>query len=92
MDERLQSKLTSRYVMFVEASLVPVSLRCVQCGICTYNCPIEIDVRRHAWLGMPISDRHCQTCGECVAHCPRGILHYERMRLFERIGANMGRG
>jgi ferredoxin len=49
----------------------------VQCGICSYNCPLGIDVRRHARLGQPIVDRHCLTCGECVARCPRGVLRFE---------------
>jgi NAD-dependent dihydropyrimidine dehydrogenase PreA subunit len=55
----------------------------VQCGICTYYCPINIDVRRHAWLGEPVRESHCLTCGECVARCPRGVLHFERIELFQ---------
>jgi len=64
--------------------VVPETARCVQCGICSYHCPIEIDVRRHAWLGEPIEDSHCLTCGECIRRCPRGVLRFERSRLFER--------
>jgi Pyruvate/2-oxoacid:ferredoxin oxidoreductase delta subunit len=48
--------------------VVPEKARCVQCGICSFNCPIGIDVRRHAWLGEHIDDSHCLTCGECVSH------------------------
>ncbi len=66
----------------VEAYVVPDQARCVQCGICSYNCPIEIDVRRHAWLGIPVHDSHCLTCGECVARCPRNVLHFERKGVF----------
>ncbi len=58
--------------------VVPESVRCVQCGICSFYCPIEIDVRRHAWQGVPVKDSHCLTCGECVARCPRGVLRFER--------------
>ncbi len=65
-----------------EGQVVPDPARCVQCGICSYSCPIEIDVRRHAWLGQPINDSHCLTCGECVARCPRGVLRFERTSLF----------
>lgn len=61
-----------------EGMVVPDPARCVQCGICWYNCPIEIDIRRHAWLGEPIRDPHCLTCGECVRRCPRGVLRFER--------------
>jgi ferredoxin len=64
--------------------VVPESSRCVQCGICSFHCPIEIDVRRHAWEGIPVVDSHCLTCGECVRRCPRGVLSFERTNLFER--------
>lgn len=57
--------------------VVPEPARCVQCGICSYHCPIGIDVRRHAWQGRPVRDSHCLTCGECVARCPRGVLRFE---------------
>ena len=66
--------------------VMPEPLRCVQCGICSFYCPIDIDVRRHAWLGEPVKDSHCLTCGECVARCPRGVLRFERSDLFERGG------
>jgi ferredoxin len=66
-----------------ELSGIKVSL-CDQCGICSYNCPIGLDVRGHAWRGQPINDSHCLTCGECVARCPRGVLHFERTSLFDR--------
>jgi len=63
--------------------VVPEPGRCVQCGICSFNCPIGIDVRRHAWTGQPVKHSECLTCGECVARCPRGVLHFERTDLFE---------
>ncbi len=66
--------------------VMPESLRCVQCGICSFFCPIDIDVRRHAWLCEPVKDSHCLTCGECVARCPRGVLRFERSDLFEPGG------
>ena len=62
--------------------VVPDAYRCVQCGICTYNCPISIDVRAHAWRGETIKHSECLTCGECVARCPRGVLRFERTDLF----------
>jgi heterodisulfide reductase subunit C len=66
--------------------VVPVSARCVQCGICTYNCPIGIDVRLHAWRGEPVKHSQCLTCGECVARCPRGVLRFEQTDLFGKEG------
>ncbi len=72
-----------RRTALAQGYVVPETSRCVQCGICSYNCPINIDVRRHAWLGLPVNDSHCLTCGECVARCPRGVLSFERTSLFE---------
>jgi NAD-dependent dihydropyrimidine dehydrogenase PreA subunit len=65
-----------------EAQVVSSPERCVQCGICSFNCPINIDVRRHAWSGKPILDSRCLTCGECVQRCPRSVLRFERTNLF----------
>ena len=50
--------------------------RCVQCGICSYNCPIGIDVRSHARVGAPVIDQRCITCGQCIARCPRDVLQF----------------
>ena len=74
---------STRRQALVQGYVVPESSRCVQCGICSYNCPINIDVRHHAWLGIPVKDSHCLTCGECVARCPRGVLQFERTNLFD---------
>lgn len=63
--------------------VVPDPSRCVQCGICSYNCPIDIDVRRHAWLGQSVHNSKCLTCGECVTRCPRSALRFERTDLFK---------
>lgn len=72
----------NRREALVAGWVVPENVRCVQCGICSYHCPIAIDVRRQAWLGEPVRDSHCLTCGECVARCPRGVLRFERTTLF----------
>lgn len=71
-----------RRAVLAEGHVVPDPSRCVQCGICTYNCPIEIDVRAHAWRGEAINRSECLTCGECVARCPRGALRFEKTDLF----------
>ncbi|HKZ54309.1 MAG TPA: 4Fe-4S dicluster domain-containing protein [Anaerolineales bacterium] len=73
---------TRRRETLIAGQVVPDSIRCVQCGICSYNCPINIDVRDHARKGEPINSSHCLTCGECVARCPRGVLRFERSDLF----------
>jgi ferredoxin len=66
----------------VSAVVVAESVRCVECGICSYNCPLGIDVRSRVRLGLPIADRACLTCGECVARCPRGTLRLETSAVF----------
>ena len=57
--------------------VVPDQSACVECGICSFNCPAAIDVRAHARDGSPIADPRCLTCGECIARCPRGALRLE---------------
>ena len=79
----LQSDSTRQQAL-ATGFVVPDSSRCVQCGICSYHCPIEIDVRRHAWKGVPVKSSHCLTCGECVQRCPRGVLRFERTNLFDQ--------
>jgi ferredoxin len=76
-------KETDRRESLVAGHVVPDPTRCVQCSICSYNCPIGIDVRRHAWTGEHVEDRHCLTCGECIRRCPRGVLRFERTNLFD---------
>jgi NAD-dependent dihydropyrimidine dehydrogenase PreA subunit len=66
----------------VSGHVVPEPECCIQCGICSFNCPIGIDVRLYAWLGEYIEDSHCLTCGECVERCPRDVLHFEKTGLF----------
>jgi ferredoxin len=48
--------------------------RCVECGLCAYNCPMGVDTRRYARAGLPVTEAACILCGSCVVHCPRGTL------------------
>jgi NAD-dependent dihydropyrimidine dehydrogenase PreA subunit len=75
-----------RHAASSAGQVMPDPMRCVQCGICSFNCPINIDVRRHAWQGQPVVNSRCLTCGECVARCPRGALR------FESVSALLGGG
>jgi ferredoxin len=50
--------------------------RCVQCGICGYNCPVGIPVREYARRGQNVTDSRCITCGACIEKCPRGTLRW----------------
>ncbi|MGA9532284.1 MAG: 4Fe-4S dicluster domain-containing protein [Anaerolineales bacterium] len=73
---------TDRRQSLAQAQVVPEAIRCVQCGICSYNCPVEIDVRAHARIGQSVQSSHCISCGECVRRCPRGVLRLEINPLF----------
>jgi len=79
------SEVTRRQVL-VAGWVIPEPARCVQCGICSFHCPINIDVRRYAWQGIAVKDSHCLTCGECVARCPRGVLSFGRTNLCDGEG------
>jgi len=68
----------ARHAALATGWVVPEPTRCVQCGICSFHCPMGIDVRRHVWRSEPVKDSHCLTCGECVKRCPRGLLRFER--------------
>ncbi len=78
---------TERHAVLAGGQVIPDSMRCVQCGICSYNCPIGIDVRAYAWRGEAIKHSECLTCGECVMRCPRGVLRFEKTDLFRKGAA-----
>jgi ferredoxin len=80
------SDLLGKHDVLSQGQVVPSPARCVQCGICSYNCPIGIDVRAHAWRGQAVNSSYCLTCGECVKRCPRGVLCFERVGLPTRAG------
>lgn len=68
----------TRHTAMSGGEVVPDPSRCVQCGICSFHCPIDLDVRRYAWQGQVIHNPRCLTCGECVTRCPRGVLRFAR--------------
>lgn len=51
--------------------------RCIQCGVCGYNCPMGIPVRDYARQGLTVTDNRCISCGQCINVCPRGTLRWE---------------
>ena len=79
-----QQEAQRRHAM-VAAHVVAEPARCVECGICSFNCPLGIDVRSHARRGQPVADNYCLTCGECVARCPRGTLRMESTDVFASL-------
>jgi len=91
MLSRVLGRDRARREAMVSAQVVAEPARCVECGICTYNCPIGIDVRSHVRLGLPITNGRCLTCGECVARCPRGTLRFETSAVFVQLDARPDR-
>lgn len=89
MPKRLLHRDKQKRRALVSAVVVAEAVRCVECGICSYNCPLGIDVRSRARRGLPVADAHCLTCGECVARCPRGTLRFEVSSVFS-AGAGYG--
>ena len=61
-----------------DAHVTPDATRCVQCGVCGYNCPVGIPVRDYARQGRAVDDMRCVQCGKCVEVCPRGTLRWAR--------------
>lgn len=82
---------SAKYRILAGAWVVPSPQRCVQCGVCSFHCPAELDVRRYVWMNEPVKDSHCLTCGECEKRCPRGLL---RLRMIAETlpdpGASIG--
>ena len=56
--------------------VTPDGSRCVQCGACSFSCPIGIQVRDFARHGQCVDDPRCVQCGQCVEVCPRGTLRW----------------
>lgn len=73
----------NRRIALATGHVVSEPSRCVQCGICSFNCPLGIDVRAYAWRGEAIKHSACITCGQCVARCPRNVLRFEQTNLFD---------
>ena len=62
---------------FAEARVASDPARCVQCGVCGYNCPVGIPVRDYARQGLIVTAPDCVQCGQCINACPRGTLRWQ---------------
>ena len=61
----------------VDGHVAADASRCVQCGVCGYNCPVGIQVRDYAREGKIVDDARCVKCGLCIEKCPRGTLRWD---------------
>ncbi|EGW40795.1 4Fe-4S binding protein [Desulfosporosinus sp. OT] len=56
---------------------------CVNCGLCTKNCPMNIDVQH----SLKISSAECINCQTCVLNCPQTntLNSYEGQRIIQPL-------
>jgi ferredoxin len=73
-----------------DAYVVPDPTRCVQCGVCGYNCPVGIPVRDYARQGKIVDDARCVQCGQCIEVCPRGTLRWGKRGVRPSVGGQPG--
>ncbi len=69
-------KRDPRTVVASDSVVTPDPIRCVQCGVCGYNCPVGIPVRDYACRGKIVDHPDCVQCGQCIEACPRGTLRW----------------
>lgn len=68
----------ARTVVAPDSVVTPDPIRCVQCGVCGYNCPVGIPVRDYACRGKIVDHPECVQCGQCIEACPRGTLRWSK--------------
>jgi polyferredoxin len=52
----------------------PSGKRCLECGRCNQNCPMDVDVMSYIKQGRKVMDTECINCGECKNACPAGAI------------------
>ncbi len=55
--------------------LVAEKDKCIDCGLCTAECTMSLDVNRMVKDGR-MEDSECVLCGNCVDVCPKDVLRY----------------
>ena len=49
--------------------------KCVNCKICSKNCPMSLDVNSMVQQNS-MENSECILCGSCVDNCPKGVVKY----------------
>lgn len=52
----------------------PTAVDCVQCGVCTRVCPMEVQVMDAIAARRDVGDTECIHCGACRNRCPVGAI------------------
>ena len=50
--------------------------KCNDCGVCTRNCPMDIQIPRYIKNGQRVLSSECIFCQNCIAVCPNQALTY----------------
>jgi NAD-dependent dihydropyrimidine dehydrogenase PreA subunit len=48
----------------------PSGTKCIECGKCNTECPMDIDVKKYIMNGQKILSTECILCGNCRKKCP----------------------
>ncbi len=52
----------------------PSGKSCIECGKCSQNCPMDIDVMSYISRGKKVTDTECILCTQCRTICPVGAI------------------
>lgn len=79
------------WVIFIKEmttmSLITVNERCIKCGFCIKECPV--DVLQMGEKGPEeVASTNCNACGHCVAICPNSAIDNEKAPLALQVDAN----
>jgi polyferredoxin len=55
--------------------LVSEKEKCISCKLCTYSCPMSLDVNGMV-QNNDMEKAECVLCGTCVDKCPHDVIHY----------------
>ncbi|WP_110955422.1 nitroreductase family protein [Anaerosinus massiliensis] len=65
-------------------SLITVNKRCIKCGLCIEECPV--DVLKMGEKGPEeVADSNCIACGHCVAICPKTAIDNKKTPLAQQV-------
>lgn len=56
---------------------------CIECGKCTRECPMSLNVQDMVLRG-DMGEDECVLCGSCVDTCPKEVIHYRFGRTVSR--------
>jgi ferredoxin len=61
--------------MKLQARISPVKIKptgnkCIECGKCNAECPMDIDIKQYIKNGQKILSTECIFCRTCVHKCP----------------------